>query len=266
MTLVFVALAAGMAWFGADDAMIRLERTACFGACPIYVLSIAADGTVSYTGYEHVREHGTRTWKIAPDAALSLAREMERSGFFDMKDEYTAPVSDMPTTFVTLSLGGRTKRIRDHLGAPQALVRLETRIDYVSGARGRIFVDAAAIRELRKTGWTAASDEGVAWMSRAASSGDAEVVTALLAAGADPRARDMFGMTPMMKAAASGDPATVRALLAAGGDPTARDSAGRNAADRVRDAMANPRETRPFVEATGAAKDYALVLKLLTDE
>jgi len=41
-----------------------------------------------------------------------------------------------------------------------------------------------------------------------------------------------------MRAAEIGNAEVVRLLLAAGADPTARDSEGRNAADRARDAMA----------------------------
>ena len=56
----------------------------------------------------------------------------------------------------------------------------------------------------------------------------------------------------------------VRVLLAAGDPPRA--TAGRNAADRARDGIADPRKARATVEATGRPRDYALVLKLLTDE
>ena len=41
-----------------------------------------------------------------------------------------------------------------------------------------------------------------------------------------------------MRAAAAGNAETVRLLLAAGADPTARDRHGRNAADRARDGLA----------------------------
>jgi hypothetical protein len=258
-----LALSAGAA--AQSKVQIRMERSACFGTCPVYTLTVDGDGTVSYDGREHVRVHGSQTWRIAPDAVGALAREMEQAGFFKMKDSYTALVTDMPTTFITLTIDGRSKRIQDYFGAPAALTQLEMRVDAVSGARGRIFLDAAGFREMLKGGWKADADKVADLMTRAARWGDAELVKALLAAGADPRARDASGVTPVMHAAESGDPGTVRALLAAGGDPTARDGAGRNAADRARDALANG-GARPFVEATGAATDYALVLKLLTDE
>jgi hypothetical protein len=122
------------------------------------------------------------------------------------------------------------------------------------------------IRDKQNQGWRATDDEARTWMRAAASDGDAGVVKALLDAGANARAADTDGVTLVMRAAASGDAATVRALLAAGSDPTARDRWGRNAADRARDGMRDSTIAQATVEATGRPRDYALVLKLLTDE
>lgn len=246
---------------------IFLERTPCFGTCPVYTVELREDGSVTYTGQRSVRVSGAHTWKIDPAAVRALAREMEKAGFFEMKDEYTALMTDMPTTFTTLTVGGRTKKIKDYVSGPPALREIEARIDTVSGATGYIRLNAAAVREMQAKGWRATGDEGAAWMFRAASSGDADTVKALLDAGASARAADSVGVTLVMRAAASGDPETVRALLAAGGDPAARDRSGRNAADRARDGLKGQRAgTAEIVEATGRPRDYALILKLLTDE
>ena len=45
-----------------------------------------------------------------------------------------------------------------------------------------------------------------------------------------------------------------------------RDKWGRNAADRARDGIHDAKIAPVPVEATGRLRDYALVLKLLTDE
>ena len=64
----------------------------------------------------------------------------------------------------------------------------------------------------------------------AAFAGDVETVKALLAAGADPNARDVGGRTPLHGAVwppKTAAPAVVGALLEAGADPNARDVDGR---------------------------------------
>jgi uncharacterized protein DUF6438 len=220
-----------------EPVRITLSRTACFGTCPVYTVSLSEDGRVAYEGLQHVRVSGKQTWTIDPAKVRALADDMEKAGFFEMRDEYTARVTDLPTVITTLTRGSRTKAVKDYFGAPPSLKELEQRIDDVSGVLRYVRSDKVSLED-------------------ALARGDAASVTRLLAAGADARSRDADGVTLVMKAALSGDPETVRAVLAAGGDPTARDLAGRNAADRVRDRLARePRNPK-----------LAEILRLLTDE
>ena len=161
---------------------IVLERTACFGLCPDYIVTLDADGTVHYNGRQFVRVRGAQTWKIDAAAVYALAREMETAGFFTWKDTYTATITDQPTTFTTLTIGARTKRIKDYYGAPQALKDIERRIDEVSGANRYVRGDKGKL------------DEALA-------RGDAAAVKALLASGVDARAREALselGLNPLM--------------------------------------------------------------------
>src|SRR6185436_11964809 len=43
------------------DTSIRLERTACFGECPVYVVTIDARGNVTFEGRHFVRVEGKAT-------------------------------------------------------------------------------------------------------------------------------------------------------------------------------------------------------------
>lgn len=272
MTLFAAALLAALASAPAPaqgDGAIRitLERTACFGTCPVYTVTMREDGSVTYTGSAHVRVTGTERWTIDAAAVRALAREMEQAGFFDLKDKYTAQMTDMPTTFTTLTVGGRTKKIENYYSGPPVLRDLEARIDVVSGAKGYVTLDGRAVRDMQAKGWRATGDADAAvWMIQAAVTGDAETLKALIDAGANARAVEAGGVTLVMRAAETGNPEAVRVLLAAGGDPTARDWKGRNAADRARDGIADPAKAHATVPATGRPRDYALILKLLTDE
>src|SRR4030095_15652654 len=101
---------------------------------------------------------GAHHWTIDTAAVRALAREMEQAGFFALKDEYTAAMTDMPTTVTTLEIGSRSKRVRNYYSGPPVLRRLETRIDVVSGAKGYVTIDGRAVREMRAKGWRAEGD------------------------------------------------------------------------------------------------------------
>ena len=214
---------------------ITLQRTTCFGTCPEYTVTLKDDGTVVYSGRQFVKTPGEHTWKIEAAAVRALAREMEKEGFFELQDSYTARVSDNPTTYTTLKIGNRTKKIQDYVAGPPKLKEFEAKIDEVSGVKKYVAPEGRLVEAIDR--------------------GDAEGVRALLAAGANVKVADPDGVTLVMIAAAAGNAETVRLLLAAGADPTARDRHGRNAADRARDGL-----------AAGAAKQYDLILRMLTDE
>lgn len=215
--------------------VITLERTACFGFCPVYSVTLRDDGTVSYVGKQHVKVSGTHTWKIDPGAVRGLAQEMQDAGFFELQDEYRAMVTDHPTVRTSLAIGQRTKKVVDYVAGPQKLKDIEARIDEVAGTQKYV--------------------KGEDKLAAAVMSGDEAAVRSLLAAGADAKDADENRVTLVMRAAESGNAEIVRMLLAAGADPTARDRDGRNAADRARDGL-----------ASGKARQYELILKLLVDE
>ena len=219
----------------AEPVEITLQRTTCFGTCPEYTVTLRDDGTVTYSGRQFVRIAGDHTWKIDPAAVRALAREMEAAGFFDLQDTYTSRMTDNPTTYTSLRIGSRSKKIQDYISGLPKLKDIEAKIDEVSGVKKYV------------------SPEGK--LVRAVETGDADGVRSLLAAGANVKVADDDGVTLVMRAAAAGNAETVRLLLAAGADPTARDRHGRNAADRARDGL-----------AADTPKQFDLILKLLTDE
>ena len=70
----------------------------------------------------------------------------------------------------------------------------------------------------------------------AISNDDMNMLLELIASGADVDARDERGWTPLMRAAAyNGDPDIIKALLNAGADAKAKDIYGRRAVDYAKD-------------------------------
>jgi hypothetical protein len=118
-----------------EDLVITLERTACFGACPVYSLTINGDGTVIYVGEDFVKTKGERETTIGADAVNQLVLEFEKADYFSLNDSYTGfGVSDMPSANTSITVGGQTKAVKHYLGdrsAPEKLTELENKIDEI---------------------------------------------------------------------------------------------------------------------------------------
>ncbi len=117
-----------------QNAVITIRRGMCYGMCPDYTLTIHGDGKIEWDGRHFVYPKGFRRAEINPDDVKELVDEFYRIGYFDMKDEYTANITDLPHTMTSIFVNGQTKQVIDYYGAPQELRQLETMIDDVGGA------------------------------------------------------------------------------------------------------------------------------------
>ncbi len=118
-----------------EDTLIRLERTACYGTCPVYTVTIDAHGAVTYEGIEYVRVKGRQTGRIPVARVAAILDTARRIRFFALADRYARPVTDLPTTFVTITEAGRSKKVEDYTDAPDGLRQLEREIDEAAGTK-----------------------------------------------------------------------------------------------------------------------------------
>jgi hypothetical protein len=123
-------------------AVITLERTACFGVCPVYKLTIYEDGRVEYDGQQFVEVTGKQTAEITPEQVKELVSDFQNADYFDLEDEYVAPVTDIPSAITSITLDGKFKTVRNYGGcmedspvkAPEALCELEIKIDELTNS------------------------------------------------------------------------------------------------------------------------------------
>jgi hypothetical protein len=153
-------LAVGLFWIGvargesADPgiggASISLERTQCYGDCPAYKVTIKGDGVVRFEAIDPIGDDGERhAGSFAPgyttliggvhddhvpvDEVARLLVQFRDASFWDLRDEYRAEVTDLPTYKITLTVGPRSKSVVDFygesVGMPASVSALEKSID-----------------------------------------------------------------------------------------------------------------------------------------
>jgi hypothetical protein len=150
LTVAYLAIPASQTTTTPDDVVIKLERTACFGECPVYEVTIDARGSVTYDGRKFVRVEGRQTARIPVARVAAILETADKIGFFELRDRYRTVrnpdgsetfVTDLPTTVVTITRAGKIKRVEDYYGAPEGLHELERQIDEAAGTRRWIRID-----------------------------------------------------------------------------------------------------------------------------
>ena len=123
--------------------LITLERGVCFGTCPSYIVTLAADGTVTWEGRDFVKTKGKATAHIKPEDFNKLVREFERIKFATLDDKYQPgtpgcgpSATDMPSAQTSINLNGKTKGVLHYYGCRDSevlrtLTALERKIDEV---------------------------------------------------------------------------------------------------------------------------------------
>ena len=157
---------------GTDKVEISLTRSACYGACPAYEVTIHGDGLVHFTtGGGPVDEvdkvhrqfsrmrgvllMGTHEDRIGPEAVQALLKQFEAVDFWQLKDEYRTFVTDNPTQVLSLTVGERRKSVIDYVGTeagmPKAVRDLEAAVDRAAGTERWVKGTSALIAWLERT-------------------------------------------------------------------------------------------------------------------
>ena len=114
---------------------IQLQRTTCFGTCPAYTVTLWRDGRATYSGREYAPRTGEFQGQVEWARYGWLCYLLEALHFDQLKPDYSANVTDMPTTFVRAWREPDAKPIEvsDYgLAGPVALFGIERNIDAVA--------------------------------------------------------------------------------------------------------------------------------------
>ena len=119
------------------NVVITLHRSACFGSCPVYNLTIYGNGTVIYEGRAYVNVTGVQRSTISEATVRQLLSAFRTIEYFSLNETEIAShvIYDVPVFTSSLSVNGKTKTILHYEGTePDKLTDLENTIDILAGS------------------------------------------------------------------------------------------------------------------------------------
>ena len=118
-----------------DSPIFVIRETPCFGMCPVYDMEIYENGRVKYTGKSFVDKVGKFTNTISSKDLQNLINKFIDANFFELKDEYTAEMTDLPTVFTTFRYEEKEKTVKNYHGAPEVLRELENELRNIANKK-----------------------------------------------------------------------------------------------------------------------------------
>jgi hypothetical protein len=111
---------------------LTLERTGCYGTCPVYTVRFERNRNAVYDGKEFVTREGRFTGKFYGFERLAY---FAAARLLALKDDYQILVTDHSTTILTIEMTDGTKRISDYANAgPNDLSIFCTTLDGVASS------------------------------------------------------------------------------------------------------------------------------------
>lgn len=115
-----------------EEPVITLEKTYCFGACPVFVAEIYPSGNIFYEGTHNVPDSGSFIGKVTSDQISGILKTAEEIDFFSLNDKYDHEgVTDVPTVIIGIRKNGKLKTVINRFEGPEKLKILNDAITRV---------------------------------------------------------------------------------------------------------------------------------------
>lgn len=105
---------------------ISIQKTPCFGRCPVYTFTLKGNGeAILKVDTNFTMPKGVYTYQLEKEKVKEIFDAFKLGKIYTFKNEYTGKMTDFPVTYLTYKKGRKTKKIKDHYGAPKELKNLE---------------------------------------------------------------------------------------------------------------------------------------------
>ena len=105
------------------------EKTACFGKCPEYVLTVYENGEAKFEGKKNTDLIGSYSCDDCDqEMMLKIMETAGRINFWNLNDKYDPGVMDLPSSITTIYLKNPPKSAVNVMDGPEELTELENQI------------------------------------------------------------------------------------------------------------------------------------------
>ena len=109
--------------------LASIQRTACYGQCPMYKATFLDNGEIKYVGKRFVEKLGTYSALISAEKIQEIKDMAKEYEYFKLDSLYPTPISDFPSCLTEVRLDGVSKRVVNRRNPPENLKSFERYLD-----------------------------------------------------------------------------------------------------------------------------------------
>ncbi len=108
---------------------LKMDRTACFGRCPVYTVELMSDGGVYYEGMKNTEFVGKREAHLTPQQMQKFFKQLAKYKLAMTQSTYKPISTDLPHMHLNFTLNGQLKAIRNAESGPKFLSDIGKKVD-----------------------------------------------------------------------------------------------------------------------------------------
>jgi Domain of unknown function (DUF6438) len=111
-----------------NELLVSLQRTPCFGQCPVFKIELFGDGKVVYEGKAFSKRVGTYRATATPEFIKAIQQKAADIKYLSFDTKYPkgeSMITDIPSTISFFKSGSDSKMVHNNYDAPVELIEFE---------------------------------------------------------------------------------------------------------------------------------------------
>jgi len=114
-----------------DSLFFRMEKTMCFGQCPVYVFNIYKSGFATLDSRRNFEFIGMNKGRVSAEYMMRIVQSATNTGYFSYEHVYDAPVTDLPSITTILDCAEGKQWVYNRMHAPDNLHAFESEAEMI---------------------------------------------------------------------------------------------------------------------------------------
>lgn len=134
-----------------EDPLFYLAKGACFGQCPVFQMTIQANGKAIYKGMNYTNKVGTYTKTLDRKEMDRLITLFTETNFEKYQTVYPNQIPDLPEIKVGFHVGDTLKVVSGKMERPESLKQLQFELEKVADAEGWTVIEKGAAVDVNRS-------------------------------------------------------------------------------------------------------------------